>query len=195
MLYFRTQIRDCRFKLRYPLLHNIITTYHDRDDYITKLVKRTREKLSEQEQARVAELKAKKYAVYTPIETKNFHVARANIDYYKESFEQSVFDVNADPDKIGEVLTTIRDTANLYAGDVICLDNVGYYLDYDKIYRVDDFMQSRAEAERQRQEELARKEQERLAAEERHRKQEEQERKKAEEKQKQQSAPKKKRSI
>ncbi|MBO6232205.1 MAG: hypothetical protein J6O50_16720, partial [Ruminiclostridium sp.] len=190
-------------KKREALLHNIITTYNDRDDYITKLVKRTREKLSEQEQARVAELKAKKYAVYTPIETNNFHVARANIDYYNESFEQSVFDVSADPDKIGEVLTTIRDTANLYAGDVICLDNVGYYLDYDKIYRVDDFMQSRAEAERQRQEqiererqeELARKEQERRAEEERRRKQEEQERKKAEEKQKHQSAPKKKRSI
>ena len=190
-------------KKREALLHNIITTYNDRDDYITKLVKRTREKLSEQEQAKVAELKAKMYTVYTPIETKNFHVARANIDYYKESFEQSVFDVNADPDKIGEVLTTIRDTADLYAGDVICLDNVGYYLDYDKIYRVDDFMQSRAEAERQRQEQiererqekLARQEQERLAAEERRRKQEEQERKKAEEKQKQQSAPKKKRSL
>ena len=182
-------------KKREALLHNIITTYNDRDDYITKLVKRTREKLSEQEQARVAELKAKKYAVYTPIETNNFHVARANIDYYNESFEQSVFDVSADPDKIGEVLTTIRDTADLYAGDVICLDNVGYYLDYDKIYRVDDFMQSRAEAERQRQEELARKEQERLAAEERRRKQEEQERRKAEEKQKQQSAPKKKRTL
>ena len=189
------QSERAELKKREALLHNIITTYNDRDDYITKLVKRTREKLSEQEQARVAELKAKKYAVYTPIETKNFHVARANIDYYKESFEQSVFDVNADPDKIGEVLTTIRDTSNLYAGDVICLDNVGYYLDYDKIYRVDDFMQSRAEAERQRQEELARKEQERLAAEERRRKQEEQERKKAEEKQKQQSAPKKKRSL
>ncbi len=182
-------------KKREALLHNIITTYNDRDDYITKLVKRTREKLSEQEQARVDELKAKKYAVYTPIETNNFHVARANIDYYKESFEQSVFDVSANPDNIGEVLTTIRDTADLYAGDVICLDNVGYYLDYDKIYRVDDFMQSRAEAERQRQEELARKEQERLAAEERRRKQEEQERRKAEEKQKQQSAPKKKRSL
>ena len=182
-------------KKREALLHNIITTYNDRDDYITKLVKRTREKLSEQEQTRVAELKAKKYAVYTPIETNNFHVARANIDYYNESFEQSVFDVSADPDKIGEVLTTIRDTSNLYAGDVICLDNVGYYLDYDKIYRVDDFMQSRAEVERQRQEELALKEQERLAAEERRRKQEEQERKKAEEKQKQQSAPKKKRTL
>ena len=190
-------------KKRGVLLHNIITTYNDRDDYITKLVKRTREKLSEQEQARVAELKAKKYVVYTPIETKNFHIARANIDYYKESFEQSVFDVSANPDNIVEVLTTIRDTADLYAGDVICLDNVGYYLDYDKIYRVDDFMQSRAEVERQRQEqiererqeELARQEQERLAAEERRRKQEEQERKKAEEKQKQQSAPKKKRSI
>lgn len=190
-------------KKREALLHNIITTYNDRDDYITKLVKRTREKLSEQEQARVAELKAKMYTVYTPIETKNFHIARANIDYYKECFEQSVFDVSADPDKIGEVLTTIRDTADLYVGDVICLDNVGYYLDYDKIYRVDDFMQSRAAAERQRQEqiererqeELARKEQERLAAEERRRKQEEQERRKAEEKQKQQSAPKKKRSL
>ena len=189
------QAELAELKKREALLHNIITTYNDRDDYITKLVKRTREKLSEQEQARVDELKAKKYAVYTPIETKNFHIARANIDYYKESFEKSVFDVSADPNKIVEVLTTIRDTADLYAGDVICLDNVGYYLDYDKIYRVDDFMQSRAEAERQRQEELARKEQERLAEEERRRKQEEQERKKAEEKQKQQSAPKKKRSI
>ncbi len=190
-------------KKRDAVLRGIIKTYGDRDDYITKLVKRTREKLDEQEQARVAELKAKMYTVYTPIETKNFHIARANIDYYQKSFEQSVFDVSANPDDIGEVLTTIRDTADLYAGDVICLDNVGYYLDYDKIYRVDDFMQSRAEVERQRQEQiererqekLDRKERERLAAGELRRKQEEQERRKAEEKQKQQSAPKKKRSI
>ena len=194
------QAELAELKKREALLHNIITTYNDRDDYITKLVKRTREKLSEQEQARVAELKAKMYTVYTPIETNNFHVARANKDYYKECFEQSVFDVSANPDNIGEVLTTIRDTANLYAGDVICLDNVGYYLDYDKIYRVDDFMQSRAEAERQRQEqiererqeELARQDQERLAAEERRRKQEEEQRKREEERQKQHTTGQKK---
>ncbi|MBO6229705.1 MAG: relaxase/mobilization nuclease domain-containing protein [Ruminiclostridium sp.] len=172
-------------KKREALLHNIVTTYNDRDDYITKLVKRTREKLSEQEQARVAELKAKMYTVYTPIETNNFHVARANIDYYKESFEQSVFDVSANPDNIGEVLTTIRDTADLYAGDVICLDNVGYYLDYDNIYRVDDFMQSRAEAERQRQEQIERERQEKLARQKRlaeeQRRLEEQKKKKEEE--------------
>ena len=177
---------------REAVLRGIIRTYGDGDDYITKLVKRTREKLDEQEQAKVRELQAKMYTVYTPNDPRNFHISRANIDYYKQSFERSVFDISADPDDIVEILTTIRDIDNLYEGDVICLDNVGYYLDYDKIYRVDDFMQSRAEAERQRQEELARKEQERIDAERRRKQQEEQERKKAEEKQNQQSAPKKK---
>ncbi len=162
----------------------IETCTRDRDDYITKLVKATREKLDEQEQARVKELQAKKYTVYTPDDPKNFHISRANIDYYKESFERSVFDVSADPDDIRELLTTIRDTDDLYEGDVICIDNTGYYLDYNKIYIVDDFMQSRIEAERQRQEELAKQEQERIAAEERRRQQEEEQRRLEEQKKK-----------
>ncbi|MBR5089419.1 MAG: relaxase/mobilization nuclease domain-containing protein [Ruminiclostridium sp.] len=179
-------------KKREAVLRGIIRTYGDGDDYITKLVKRTREKLDEQEQARVRELQAKMYTVYTPNDPRNFHISRANIDYYKQSFERSLFDVSANPDDVVETLTTIRDTDNLYEGDVICLDNIGYYLDYNKIYRVDDFVQSRVEIERQRQEELARQEKERIEAEERRRQKEEQERKKAEEKQNQPSAPKKK---
>ena len=172
-------------KKREAVLRGIIKTYGDRDDYITKLVKATREKLDEQEQARVRELQAKMYTVYTPNDPKNFHISRANIDYYKESFERSVFDVSADPDDIREVLTTIRDTDDLYEGDVICFDNIGYYLDYNKIYRVDDFMQSRAEIERQRQEQIERERQEELARQERlaeeQRKLEEQKKKKEEE--------------
>ncbi len=179
-------------KKREAVIRGIIRTYGDGDDYITKLVKRTREKLDEQEQARVRELQAKMYTVYTPNDPRNFHISRANIDYYKQCFERSVFDISADPDDIVEILTTIRDIDNLYEGDVICLDNIGYYLDYNKIYRVDDFVQSRAEIERLRQEELARQEQERIEAEERQRKQEEQERKKAEEKAKQQTTTQKK---
>ena len=172
-------------KKREAVLRGIIKTYGDRDDYITKLVKATREKLDEQEQARVKELQAKKYTVYTPDDPRNFHISRANIDYYKESFERSVFDVNADPDDIRELLTTIRDTDDLYEGDVICLDNIGYYLDYNKIYRIDDFMQSRIEAERKRQEQIERERQEELARQERlaeeQRKLEEQKKKKEEE--------------
>ena len=172
-------------KKREAVLRGIIKTYGDRDDYITKLVKRTREKLDEQEQARVKELQAKKYTVYTPDDPKNFHISRANIDYYKESFERSVFDVNADPDDIREVLTTIRNTDDLYEGDVICIDNTGYYLDYNKIYRVDDFMQSRIEAERQRHEQIECERQEELARQERlaeeQRRLEEQNKKKEEE--------------
>ena len=182
-------------KKREALLHNIITTYNDRDDYITKLVKRTREKLSEQEQARVDELKAKMYTVYTPVETKNYNPGRTNIDYYQKSFEKSVFDIKADPDDVDDIINAIYMKHDLCEGDVICYDGAGYYCDYDCFRIYNNFMQSRAEAERQRQEELARKEQERLAEEERRRKQEEQVRKKAEEKQKQQSAPKKKRSL
>ena len=94
------------------------------------------------------------------------------------------FDVNADPDDIRELLTTIRDTDDLYEGDVICIDNTGYYLDYNKIYIVDDFMQSRIEAERHRQEELAKQEQERIADEERRRQQEEEQRRLEEQKKK-----------
>ena len=144
---------------------------------------------------RVKELQAKKYTVYTPDDPKNFHISRANIDYYKESFERSVFDVSADPDDIREILTTIRDTDDLYEGDVICLDNIGYYLDYNKIYRIDDFMQSRIEAERQRQEQIERERQEVLARQERlaeeQRRLEEQKNKKEEETTKQVKSKKK----
>ena len=95
------------------------------------------------------------------------------------------FDVNANPDDIRELLTTIRDTDDLYEGDVICLDNIGYYLDYNKIYRIDDFMRSRIEAERKRQEQIERERQEELARQERlaeeQRKLEEQKKKKEEE--------------
>ena len=99
-----------------------------------------------------------------------------------------MFDIMADPDDVDDIINAIYMKHDLCAGDVICYDGAGYYCDYDCFRIYDNFMQSRAEAERQRQEQiererqekLARQEQERLAAEERRRKQEEQERMKAE---------------
>ena len=67
-----------------------------------------------------------------------------------------------------------------------------HYIDTDCFREVGDFMQSRAELERKRQEELTKKEQERLAAEERRRKQEDEQCKREEEKQKQQTTGQKK---
>ena len=138
------QAELAELKKREALLHNIITTYNDRDDYITKLVKRTREKLSEQEQVRVAELKAKMYTVYTPVETKNYNPGRANIDYYQKSFEKSVFDIKADPDDVDDIINAIYMKHDLCEGDVICYDGAGYYCDYDCFRIYDNFMQSRA---------------------------------------------------
>ena len=188
------QAELAELKQREAVYHSIIATYGDRDDYITKLVKAARAKLDEQEQARVKELQAKKYSVYTPTDTKNIAFDRANIDYYKKSFEQSLFEVNADPDSIYETVNEIYQTHDLFDGDVICIDGKAHYIDTDCFREVGDFMQSRAELERKRQEELAKQEQERIAAEERRRKQEEEQRKREEEKQKQQTTGQKKSS-
>ena len=69
-------------KQREAVLHSIITTYGDRDDYITKLVKRTREKLSEQEQEKVKRLQSKKITVYQPVTGREIPREDANIDNY-----------------------------------------------------------------------------------------------------------------
>lgn len=86
-----------------------------------------------------------------------------------------------------EILSNLYFAHRLNDADVIRVgdDNSVYYNGNGKFWSITDFMQSRAAAERQRQEELEREERERIAEEERRRKQEEQERKKAEEKQKQ----------
>ena len=88
----------------------------------------------------------------------------------------------------------IRRTVCLTA-NVICIDGKAHYIDTDCFREVGDFMQSRAELERKRQEELARQEWERIEAEERRRQQEEEQSRKEEEKAKQKSEPKKKRSL
>ena len=103
-----------------------------------------------------------------------------------------MFEVNADPDSIYETVNEIYQTHDLFDGDVICIDGKAHYIDTDCFREVGDFMQSRAELERKRQEELARQEWERIEAEECQRQQEEEQRKKDEEKAKQKSAPKKK---
>ena len=95
-----------------------------------------------------------------------------------------------------EILSNLYFTHRLNDADVIRVgdDNSVYYNGNGKFWRITDFMQSRAAAERQRQEELEREERERLAEEDRRRQQEEQERRKAEEKQKQQTTQSKKKN-
>ncbi len=188
------QTELAEMKQREAVLRSIITTYGDRDDYITKLVKRTREKLSEQEQERVKQLQAKKITVYQPKYNREIPRETANIDDYTIKFQRSIYDLNANPDDLRDMLGSLIKSHSVNDGDIAVFedDNFGYYADITKFWKVSDFMESRSAAERNRQEELARQEQELIAAEERRKQQEEQERRKAEEKQKQQSAPKKK---
>ena len=183
-------------KQREAVLHSIITTYGDRDDYITKLVKRTREKLSEQEQEKVKRLQSKKITVYQPVTGREIPREKANIDDYAVKHECCVYDLKANPDDMQEILSNLYFAHRLNDADVIRVgdDNSVYYNGNGKFWRITDFMQSRAAAERQRQEELEREERERIAEEERHRQQEEQERKKAEEKQKEQKPQQKKKN-
>lgn len=107
-----------------------------------------------------------------------------------------MYDLKANPDDIKEILSNLYFSHILNDADVIRVgdDESVYYNSNGKFWCIADFMQSRAAAERQRQEELDREEQERLAEEERRRKQEEQERKKAEEKQKEQKPQQKKKN-
>ncbi|MBP3857276.1 MAG: relaxase/mobilization nuclease domain-containing protein [Ruminiclostridium sp.] len=183
-------------KQREAVLRSIITTYGDRDDYITKLVKRTREMLSEQEQEKVKRLQSKKITVYQPVTGREIPREQANIDDYAVKHECCVYDLKANPDDMQEILSNLYLSHRLNDADVIRVgdDESVYYSSNGKFWCIADFMQSRAAAERQRQEELEREERERIAEEERRRKQEEQERKKAEEKQKEKKTQQKKKN-
>ena len=181
-------------KKREAVLRGIIKTYGERDDYITKLVKRTREKLDEQEQARVKALQEQKYAVYR-YQEQYLPPEKCNIDDCTKIYERSLFDVNADPDSLGEMLNGIVSENNLYRGDIIYLNNTAYHIGEWEFTKIPDFMQSRAEAERQRQEQIERERQEELARQERlaeeQRRLEEQKKKKEEETTKQVKSKKK----
>ncbi|MBR1833469.1 MAG: relaxase/mobilization nuclease domain-containing protein [Ruminiclostridium sp.] len=188
-------------KQREAVLQSIIKTYGDRDDYITKIVKRTREKLDEQEQERVKRLQSQKITVYQPFFGENVPRERANIDDYIVKSKRSVYDLNANPDDLKEMLSTLIRERIVNDGDVAVFDgeDVGYYADGTKFWYLTDFIKSRMEFERKRRDDLAKQEQERIEAEERQRQQEEEQRKreeeqrkKDEEKAKQKSAPKKK---
>lgn len=168
-------------KQREAVLHSIITTYGDRDDYITKLVKRTREMLSEQEQEKVKRSQSQKITIYKPIPTVAVTRDRANTDDYTFKDELRVYDLKANPDDLKEVLTELYHSHSLNDGDVVRVgdDETIYYFEDKKFWHLPEFSKSRRVVERERQQELLRQQQERIDAERRRKQQEEQERKKA----------------
>lgn len=182
------------FKQREAVLQSIIKTYGDRDDYVSKMVKAAHAMLDEQEQEKVNRLQSKMITVYKPISGREIPRDTANIDDYTFKHQCSLYDLKANPDDMQEVLTELYKTHTVNEGDVVVIDgeDTGYYSEGTRYWHLADFMSSRREIERQRQEELARQEQERIAAEERQRKQEEEQRRKDEEKKIQQSLPQKK---
>ena len=182
------------FGQRKTVLQSIIKTYGDRDDYVSKMVKATHEMPDEQEQEKVKRSQSKTITVYMPANGKEIPRELVNIDDYAIKHQCSLYDLKANPDDMREVLTELYKTHTVNEGDVVTVsrDDTAYYHKDTGFWHVSDFMKSRAELERKRQEELARQEQERIAAEERRRQQEEERRKREEEKAKQKSAPKKK---
>ena len=179
---------------REAVLQSIIKTYGDRDDYVSKMVKAAHEMLDEQEQEKVKRSQSKTITVYMPANGKEIPRELVNIDDYTIKHQCSLYDLKANPDDMQEVLTELYKTHTVNEGDVVVFDSedTGYYSEGTRYWHLADFMSSRREIERQRQEELARQEQERIEAEELRRQQEEEQRKKDEEKAKQKSAPKKK---
>ena len=176
---------------REAVLQSIIKTYGDRDDYVSKMVKAAHAMLDEQEQEKVKRSQSKMITVYKPISGREIPRDTANIDDYTFKHQCSLYDLPANPDDMQEVLTELYKTHTVNEGDVVVFDgeDTGYYSEGTRYWHLADFMSSRREIERQRQEELAKEEQERIEAEEHQRQQEEEQRKKDEEKQK--SAPKK----
>ena len=179
---------------REAVFQSIIKTYGDRDDYVSKMVKAAHAMLDEQEQEKVKRSQAKMITVYKPISGREIPRDTANIDDYTFKHQCSLYDLPANPDDMREALRELNNSHIVNDGDVAVFDgeDVGYYADGTKFWHLADFMSSRREIERQRQEALAKQEQERIAAEERQRQQEEEQRKKDEEKAKQKSEPKKK---
>ena len=179
---------------REAVLQSIIKTYGDRDDYVPKMVKAAHAMLDEQEQEKVKRSQSKTITVYKPISGREIPRDTANIDDYTFKHQCCLYDLKANPDDMREALRELNNSHIVNDGDVAVFDgeDVGYYADGTKFWHLADFMSSRREIERQRQEELARQEQERIEAEKRQRQQEEEQRKKDEEKAKQKSAPKKK---
>ncbi|MBQ9385244.1 MAG: relaxase/mobilization nuclease domain-containing protein, partial [Ruminiclostridium sp.] len=182
------------FKQREAVLQSIIKTYGDRDDYVSKMVKAAHAMLDEQEQEKVKRSQSKMITVYKPISGREIPRDTANIDDYTIKHQCSLYDLPANPDDLQEVLTELNKTHTVNDGDVVVFDdeNTGYYSEGTRYWHLANFMSSRREIERQRQEELDRQEQEHIEAEERQRQQEEEQRRKEEEKAKQQTITQKK---
>ena len=152
--------------------------------------------LDEQEQEKVKRLQSKMITVYKPISGGEIPRDTANIDDYTFKHQCCLYDLKANPDDIREALRELNNSHIVNDSDVVVFDgeDTGYYSEGTRYWHLADFMSSRREIERQRQEELARQEQERIEAEERQRQQEEELHRKEEEKAKQQVEPKKKKN-
>ena len=180
----------------------IIDTCRDRDDFITKLTKEVEKRLTEQEQAKIAAMKADTFTIYRPSVRREYGFTSIddspNIDEYEVYAKGCMFDVDGKDrtsDDMGEKLEAIYQHYNLHVGYVIQMNQKSYYTNVKGFNAIRTFTQSAKAYHQQQAEELARQEQERIAAEERRRQQEEEQYKREEEKAKQQTTPKKKKSL
>ena len=179
---------------------SIIETCRDKNDFITKIHKEVERRLTEQEQDKIAAMKADRFRIYRPAadydDTFDDGGPAPNVDDCDLLVDSNMFEVRekgSESEDLGERLEAAYRFYNLRVGDLIAIGDLAYRVNKKGYSVLKTFTRSRAEKERERQEELDREERERLAEEERRIQQEEQERKKAEEKQKEQTTqPKKK---
>ena len=175
----------------------IETCTRNRDDILTKIRKEVDSRLTEQEQDRIAAMKADRFKIYRPAadyeDTFEEGGFAPNVDDCELLVDGNMFEVKekgSESEELTDRLEATYSYYNLRIGDLIAIGDLAYRVNKQGYSVLKTFTKSRAEKERERQEDLVREEQERIEAEERQRQQEEEQRRK-EEKQKQQTEPKK----
>ena len=141
--------------------HSIIDTYKFSSDidYISRLVKAARDKMDEQEQAKLKSLESETYEIYYPND-KNFipykeHSTPPNIDNYYNPYGGNWID--ADGDDIGMKLENVYQTNSLSIGTVILVkkqtEQKAYYVDEIGFKPMPNFAKSHSEQQKKLQEE------------------------------------------
>ena len=190
---YKAELAEVRARLteltdKTELYRGIIETCtRDRDDVITKIRKEVDRRLTEQEQDRIAAMKADKFKIYRPAadyeDTFDDGGPAPNVDDCELLVDGNMFEVKekgSESEELADRLEATYRYYNLRIGDLITIGDLAYRVNKQGYSVLKTFTKSRAEKERERQEELAREEQERIEAEERQRQQEEEQKKEEE---------------
>ncbi len=148
-------------KIKAESYRSIIDTYKSSSDsdYISRLVKAARDKMDEQEQAKLKNLESETYEIYYPND-RNFisykeQKLKPNIDNYYNAGGGNWID--ADGDYIGMKLENVYQANSLSIGTVILVkkqtEQKAYYVDEIGFKPMPDFAKSRSEQQKKLQEE------------------------------------------